>query len=162
MDIQDLIPSGDLPPDHPLVLEALKGMISGPISQLRTEVDGLITNPSTALQKGIINYEKILPKKEVFNNIAVDSSNLSYTGENILNKIIPNNPDNFRENTVKLNEKIILNESPNMFKHQKEEQDQMELGLFKSADIDSVYKKLFDIENKIDTLFKYVKKNLNS
>ena len=61
MNLDQISPEGDLPPNHPLVLEALKGIISGPISELRTKVDSLITNPSSTLRKGEINYNNILP-----------------------------------------------------------------------------------------------------
>ena len=74
-------PGGDLPANHPLVLEALKGIISGPISELRTKVDNLIVNSSTSLSKGIVNYDNILPN---YNNSGKQSATVDYN-TNIIN-----------------------------------------------------------------------------
>ena len=46
------------------MLEALKGIISGPISEFRSTVDNLITNPSNALKRSGIDYQNILPNAD--------------------------------------------------------------------------------------------------
>jgi hypothetical protein len=155
MDLNDLSPSGDLPPNHPLVLEALKGIISGPISELRTKVDNLIINPSSALKKGGIDYENILPQST---NYPVQSRNtvddVSFLSNQILNTIAPIQYD--LPNSVN----VVQQHVQPLPRHeivQPEKSDQMELPLFKSAQVDDLYKKLFDIEKKIDIILKHVK-----
>lgn len=150
--------SGDLPPDHPLVLEALKGIISGPISELRTKVDNLITNPSAGLQKGSIDYNRILPAKN--NPISPQVDNNLKIANDIINQISPiqyNEPVssvNFKENEIVDNIQRTVNvveQDPN----------QLELPLFKPTEVSDIYKKLFDIENKLDIIIKHVKNSSN-
>jgi hypothetical protein len=159
MDLNDLTPTGDLPPNHPLVIEALKGIISGPISELRTKVDGLITNPSATLRKGEINYSNILPQQNVVQqnhqqNIHVTNSQIS---SNILDQIAPVQYINSYPNVVERKQEIPVVKTAVV----DDNSDQMELGLFKPAEVSDIYKKLFDIENKLDTIIKYVKINKN-
>jgi hypothetical protein len=156
MDVTDLIPTGDLPPNHPLVIEALKGIISGPISELRTKVDGLITNPSSTLKKGEINYNNILPQQQ---NVAPQQHvimNNSQISANILEQIAPVQYINTVQNKVEKRENVTYSAPiPD------DNSDQLELGLFKPAEVSDIHKKLFDIENKLDTIIKYVKNNKN-
>jgi hypothetical protein len=169
MNFDQISPEGDLPPNHPLVLEALRGIISGPISELRTNVDSLITNPSSTLRKGEINYNNILP-----NGIhgMHPSSNLDSTSQvtnNFLNQIapvqyqghVPQQPvvhnvvqqpvvQNFTQHQVSTKVQMPQNNS-----------DQLELPLFKQPEVSDLHKKLFDIESKLDIILKHVKNNKN-
>jgi hypothetical protein len=158
MDLSDLTPVGDLPANHPLVLEALKGIISGPISELRTKVDGLITNPSATLRKGEINYENILPQQQIVqthNNVANNVANNAQISANFLDQIAPVQYINTSQNKIEKKQEVVYASTTN------NNSDQMELGLFKPAEVSDIYKKLFDIENKLDTIIKYVKSNKN-
>ncbi len=158
MDLSDLTPTGDLPPNHPLVLEALKGIIAGPISELRTKVDGLITNPSTTLRKGEINYNNILPQQQNVvspqQNTHINNSQIS---ANILDQIAPVQYINTSQNRIEKKENIIIANNVS----QDTDSPQMELGLFKPSEVSDIHKKLFDIENKLDTIIKYVKNAKN-
>lgn len=108
MDLNDLTPTGDLPPNHPLVIEALKGIIAGPISELRTKVDGLITNPSTTLRKGEINYNNILPQEQnVISHQQSVQMNNSQISANILDQIAPVQYINTSQNRIE-KEMILL------------------------------------------------------
>lgn len=147
--------SGDLPPDHPLVLEALKGIISGPISELRTKVDNLITNPSAGLQKGSIDYNNILPNKNIQRNHQPDI-NLQIAND-IIGQITPtqylppqNVTQNIQQSTLPIQSNIVEHD-PN----------QLELPLFKATEVSDIYKKLFDIEAKLDIIIKHVKNSSN-
>jgi len=158
MDLNDLSPSGDLPANHPLVLEALKGIIAGPISELRTKVDGLITNPSTTLRKGEIDYENILPQQQ---NVLSQKQNAylnnSQMSANILDQIAPVQYINTSQNIIDRREPIVIANNVQNY----EDSPQMELGLFKPAEVSDIHKKLFDIESKLDTIMKYVKTGKN-
>lgn len=150
MNFDGLNAEGDLPPNHPLVLEALKGIISGPISQFRTTVDNLITSPSNALKRSEIDYQNILPiasnppPQNVDRNLQI--------ANNILNQVssIPQ-------------PQIVSQPIPQTFTGQvavqvtEQDPNQPELPLFKPTEISDIYKKLFDIEGKLDTLIRYVK-----
>ena len=151
---------GDLPPNHPLVLEALKGIIAGPISELRTKVDNLITNPSNTLQKGSIDYENLLPKT-MQNGVPATNRQASFDHtsqitNDILNQISPTlyaqpQPQNIPAQQVAIPQAATPISDPN----------QPELPLFKPTEISDVYKKLFDIELKLDIIIKHVKGNQN-
>lgn len=150
MNFDGLNAEGDLPPNHPLVLEALKGIISGPISQFRTTVDNLITSPSNALKRSEIDYQNILPiasnppPQNIDKNLQI--------ANNILNQVssIPQ-------------PQIVSQPIPQTFTGQvavqvtEQDPNQPELPLFKPTEISDIYKKLFDIEGKLDTLIRYVK-----
>lgn len=155
MDLTDITPVGDLPANHPLVIEALKGIIAGPISELRTKVDGLITNPSNTLRKGEINYNNILPQ---LNNFAQPQNNINTTqiSTNILDQIAPVQYVNTAQNRIEEKEDVFVSTSKI-----EDNSDQMELPLFKAAEVKDIYKKLFDIEYKLDTIIKHVKNNKN-
>lgn len=174
MNFDQISPEGDLPPNHPLVLEALKGIISGPISELRTKVDSLITNPSSTLRKGEIDYNNILPngKNGMHSPLNLDST--SQVTNNFLNQIapvhyqghVPQQPvvhnvgqqpviqqplvQNFTQQQVSTKVQIPQNDS-----------DQLELPLFKQPEVSDLHKKLFDIESKLDIILKHVKNNKN-
>jgi hypothetical protein len=154
-------PGGDLPANHPLVLEALKGIISGPISELRTKVDNLIVNSSTSLSKGIVNYDNILPNNNsgnqsvaadyntnIINSIMEDSSIVNYVGN--VNQHKPVQSFSIQE-TIK----------PVQVNNIQVDRNQLELPLFKQAEISDIHKKLFDLEKKLDIIIKHVKNNKN-
>lgn len=150
MDFSSISSEGDLPPDHPLVLEALKGIIAGPIAELREKVDKNITSPSSTLQKGQINYENILP---IGNRGNAHSSN-NYVNQReveISNTIIKSIE---APSQVKIS-KQEFSLSPNL--GEEEDKDQMELALFKQAEIADLYNKMFDLEKKLDIIISYVK-----
>lgn len=156
MNLDGLTPEGDLPPNHPLVLEALKGIISGPISELRTKVDSLITNPATSLGKGFIDYDNILPNKNFKRNDDY-SANIA---TNLLNEIAPVQYIGNQPNLIPLSNQVIDNPIPPTATKESDP-NQMELALFKQADIQDVHNKLFDLERKLDMIIKYVKNNKN-
>lgn len=157
MNIEGLTPEGDLPPNHPLVLEALKGIISGPISELRTKVDNLITNPATSLGKGFIDYNNILPNA---NNVNRKNDYNSAIATNLLNEIAPVNY--IQPNLIPVNNNITPQSVNNVVNVvDRKDSDQLELPLFKQADISDIHKKLFDLEKKLDTIIKYVKNSKN-
>lgn len=152
MNLDGLSPEGDLPPNHPLVLEALKGIISGPISELRTKVDNLITNPATSLGKGFIDYNNILPNSNFVRRNDDYSSNIT---NNLLNELAPlqyvTQPSTIPSNNIVAqitNGPVAVRES---------DPNQMELPLFKQADIGDIHSKLFDLERKLDIIIKHVK-----
>lgn len=157
MNPDGLNPEGDLPPNHPLVLEALKGIISGPISELRTKVDNLITSPSNTLKKGEIDYTKILP----INGAPVQPTT-DYTSQmanNILNKLATG-----QTSTIQTQQETQQTRPVETFVeiHRTSiDPNQMELPLFKPTEISDIYKKLFDIEGKLDTLIRNVKSSQN-
>lgn len=164
MDFTQISPEGDLPPNHPLVLEALKGIIAGPISELRTKVDSLITNPSNTLRKGEINYNNILPQAVQNGNPQPVLDNTSQITSNILNQIAPvhyqgqvpqqpvvHNIHPFVQIPQVQNQVPIVQKDPN----------QMELPLFKPSEISDIHSKLFDIERKLDIILNHVKKSKN-
>jgi len=169
MNLDQISPEGDLPPNHPLVLEALKGIISGPISELRTKVDSLITNPSSTLRKGEINYNNILPNGIHGMNSPLNLDSTSQVTNNFLNQIapvhyqghVPQQPvihniveqpvvQNFTQHQVSTKVQIPQNDS-----------NQLELPLFKQPEVSDLHKKLFDIESKLDIILKHVKNNKN-
>jgi len=146
IDFNAVSPEGDLPPNHPLVLKALQGIISGPISELRTSVDGNITNPTsnTGLQVGKIDYNNILPVSNNNNNrqnVIGNDANL-----NIANSVL----------------QVFDNSKPNLNSENFDENDdQMELPLFKQTEISDIHKKMFDLEKKLDLLLSYARSNKN-
>lgn len=158
MNFDGLNAEGDLPPNHPLVLEALKGIISGPISQLRTTVDNLIVNPSNSLKRSEIDYQNILPNVNNFPPQNVDR-NLQIAN-NILNQVssIPQ-PQVVSQPIPQTFTGQVGGQVGGQVAVQVTEQDpnQPELPLFKPTEISDIYKKLFDIEGKLDTLIRYVK-----
>jgi hypothetical protein len=150
-------PGGDLPANHPLVLEALKGIISGPISELRTKVDNLIVNSSTSLSKGIVNYDNILPNNNsgnqsvavdyntnIINSIMEDSSTINYVGSVNQHKPVQNFSTQENIRPVQINNIQV-------------DKNQLELPLFKQAEVSDIHKKLFDLEKKLDIIIKHVK-----
>jgi hypothetical protein len=159
MGIDQISPFGDLPPDHPLVLDALKGIISGPISELRTKVDALITNPTSTLNKGQINYNNILPQKGSNINQPVLSDPSAQMANNILNQIAPTQYQNptpiIHQNSFNLEYSPLIDHNSDY------NNDQMELPLFKQSEISDLHKKLFDIEKKLDIILRYVKNDKN-
>jgi len=159
MNLDGLTPEGDLPPNHPLVLEALKGIISGPISELRTKVDSLITNPATSLGKGFIDYDNILPNKNFKRNDDY-SANIA---TNLLNEIAPVQYIGNQPNLTPLNTQVtqVVSTPIPTITAKESDPNQMELALFKQADIQDVHNKLFDLERKLDMIIKYVKNNKN-
>lgn len=154
MNFDSLNAEGDLPPNHPLVLQALKGIISGPISELRTKVDNLITSPSNALKRSEIDYQNILPMANTPPPQNVDR-NLQIANS-ILNQVsVPQQPQIFSQ-PIPQN---VSQPIPQTFTGQ--DPNQPELPLFKPTEVSDIYKKLFDIEGKIDTLMRYVKGSKN-
>jgi hypothetical protein len=153
MDQYQLTPEGDLPPNHPLVLEALKGIISGPIAELRSTVDNNITNPSsqTGLRKGHIDYNNILPNQNQnrINGLDDYSRNVDISNK-ILNGVAP----------VQYNPVPDIQGNNNVV-HIEHDPNQMELPLFKPMEVSDLHKKLFDIEKKLDAVLNYVKNNKN-
>ena len=153
MNLDGLTPEGDLPANHPLVLEALKGIISGPISELRTRVDNLITNPATSLGKGFIDYNNLLPNSNFIKRNDDYSSNIT---NNLLNEIAPVQYMGAQSPLIPLNNAVAQTmNTPVAVKGS--DPNQMELPLFKQADIDDIHGKLFDLERKLDILIKHVK-----
>lgn len=151
-------PGGDLPANHPLVLEALKGIISGPISELRTKVDNLIVNSSTSLSKGIVNYDNILPN---YNNNNHRSADVDYN-TNIINSIMSDTSTiNYVGNVQqeKPVQNFVVQESvkPTQINRTEVDKNQLELPLFKQAEVSDIHKKLFDLEKKLDIIIKHVK-----
>jgi len=153
MDLSQISPEGDLPPNHPLVLEALKGIIAGPISELRTKVDANIVD---GLKKGHIDYERILPtqKQAAVPHAGFDQT--SMIANNILNQMAP----------VQYVQPVLpLQPSPvQVVQHQTQtpsDPNQMELPLFKQSEVSDLHKKLFDIESKLDIILKHVKNSKN-
>jgi hypothetical protein len=162
MNLDGLTPEGDLPPNHPLVLEALKGIISGPISELRTKVDNLITNPSNSLNKGGIDYQNILPNIHQNNNTMnrpIDRT--AHIANNILNEIAPVQYVNTQQQQPVQVQQVINQPVVKAAPVQESDPNQMELPLFKQPEVKDIHKKLFDIESKLDTIIKYVKNNKN-
>jgi hypothetical protein len=159
MNLDGLSPEGDLPPNHPLVLEALKGIISGPISELRTKVDNLITNPSNSLAKGGIDYHNILPNISQNNNRIVDHT--SNIANNILNDIAPVQYVAISNQSAPVVQNVVNQSVVKTITVQDSDPNQMELPLFKQPEVKDIHKKLFDIESKLDTIIKYVKNNKN-
>lgn len=155
MEQSELSPYGDLPPNHPMVLEALKGIIAGPISELRTKVDGLITNPSNTLKKGEIDYNNILPINNQQRKVVDQTTQIA-------NQILDNIAPVHYQGHVPVNQPVFVNQPiqvPNNV--QEYDPNQMELPLFKQTTIDDIQNKLFDIERKIDSILKYVKNPKN-
>lgn len=153
MDFNQITPEGDLPANHPLVLEALKGIISGPISELRTNVDANIVD---GIKKGHIDYDRILPtqKQAAFPQAGFDQT--SMIANSILNQVAP----------VQYAQPVVpLQPSPvQVVQHQTatpSNPNQMELPLFKQSEVSDLHKKLFDIENKLDIILKHVKNSKN-
>jgi hypothetical protein len=162
MDLEGLNPVGDLPPNHPLVLEALKGIISGPISELRTTVDNLITNPSNSLNKGGIDYQNILPNiNQNHNAINRPIDRTSHIANNILNQIAPVQYLNTQQQSHVPLQNSVSQPVIKTSSVQESDPNQMELALFKQPEVKDIHKKLFDIESKLDTIIKYVKNNKN-
>jgi hypothetical protein len=153
MNLDGLNPEGDLPPNHPLVLEALKGIISGPISELRTKVDNLITSPSNTLKRGEIDYSKILPINGV--PIQPTTDHNSQIANNVLNKIASSQAPIIQTQQIQPTQTSVEVYRPEV------DPNQMELPLFKPTEISDIHKKLFDIETKLDTLIRHVKSSQN-
>lgn len=157
MEQPELSPYGDLPPNHPMVLEALKGIIAGPISELRTKVDGLISNPSNSLKKGEIDYNNILPINNQQRK-AVDQTS------QIANQLLDNIAPVHYQGHIPVNQPVVVNQtfiSSESRSVPEYDPNQMELPLFKQTTIDDIQKKLFDIDTKLDSILKYVKNNQN-
>lgn len=157
MEQPELSPYGDLPPNHPMVLEALKGIIAGPISELRTKVDGLISNPSNSLKKGEIDYNNILPINNQQRK-AVDQTS------QIANQLLDNIAPVHYQGHIPINQPVVVNQtfiSSESRSVPEYDPNQMELPLFKQTTIDDIQKKLFDIDTKLDSILKYVKNNQN-
>jgi hypothetical protein len=155
-------PGGDLPANHPLVLEALKGIISGPISELRSNVDNLIVNSSTSLSKGMVNYDNILPN---YNNSGNQSAAADYN-TNIINSImedssIVNYVGNVNQHKPVQSFSIQETIKPVQVNNSQVDRNQLELPLFKQAEVSDIHKKLFDLEKKLDIIIKHVKNNKN-
>jgi len=153
MDFSQISPEGDLPPNHPLVLEALKGIIAGPISELRTKVDANIVD---GLKKGHIDYDKILPTQaQSFPSNQNGFDQTSLIANNILNQMAP----------VQYVQPVqVLQNHPVQVKNTNSnpvDPDQMELPLFRQPDVSDLHKKLYDIERKMDIILKYVKNSKN-
>jgi hypothetical protein len=153
MDFNQISPEGDLPPNHPLVLEALKGIIAGPISELRTKVDANIVD---GLKKGHIDYERILPTQQQSFTPQVGFDHTAMMANNILNNmapvqyvqpVIPAQPSPVQV----IQSQNAIQSDPN----------QMELPLFKQTEVSDLHKKLFDIERKLDIILKHVKNSKN-
>lgn len=154
MNFDGLTAEGDLPPNHPLVLEALKGIISGPISEFKTTVDNLITNPSNALKRTEMDYQNILP---VANKKTPPSVDLNLQ---ISNDIINQFQHNHQAPVIPI-QQVPITQQPTPEQTVVNDPNQMELPLFKPTEISDLYKKLFDIEEKLDRLIKYVKRAEN-
>jgi hypothetical protein len=151
MNFDGLNAEGDLPPNHPLVLEALKGIISGPISQFRTTVDNLIVNPSNSLKRSEIDYQNILPVANTPPPQNVDR-NLQIANSILNQATVPQ--QNIQPQVVS---QPILQTFTGQNPFPEQDPNQLELPLFKSTEISDIYKKLFDIEGKLDTLIRHVK-----
>ncbi len=158
MNQDGLIAEGDLPPNHPLVLEALKGIISGPISELRTKVDNLIVNPSNTLKRGEIDYNNILPTNNAQHHPSADYTSQMANG--VLNKILSHQVDIPKTEIVQPVQPQLTQTFVEVYKPDIDP-NQMELPLFKPIEISDIYKKLFDIEGKLDTLIRNVKSSQN-
>ena len=154
MNFDSIVPEGDLPPNHPLVLEALKGIISGPISELRQKVDKNITEETTqaGLKSGKIDYENILPINNTNNIIP----NRQYN--NAANDVLETLASSQRQNLPQTNN-VVINHHPQ--EREYDDPNQMQLPLFKPTELSDLYSKMFDLEKKIDTIIKYVKPNKN-
>lgn len=168
MDFTQISPEGDLPPNHPLVLEALKGIIAGPISELRTKVDSLITNPSNTLRKGEINYQNILPQIAQNGNPQPVLDNTSQITNNILNQIAPVHYQGHvpQQPVVHNTQPVVHNiqpsgQIPQVQTQAPKDPNQMELPLFKPSEVSDIHSKLFDIERKLDIILKHVKNSKN-
>ena len=170
MNLDQISPEGDLPPNHPLVLEALKGIISGPISELRTKVDSLITNPSSTLRRGEINYNNILPNGIHGMNSSSNLDSTSQVTNNFLNQIAPVHYQGHVPQQPVIHNIVDQPVVQNFTQQQqvstkvqilKIDSDQLELPLFKQPEVSDLHKKLFDIESKLDIILKHVKNNKN-
>ena len=156
MNFDGLNAEGDLPPNHPLVLEALKGIISGPISEFRSTVDNLITNPSNALKKSAIDYQNILPHannqqpQNFDRNLQIANSILNQATVSPQQPVLQQMPSEPMLQTF-TGQNPLTEQDPN----------QLELPLFKPTEVSDIHKKLFDIEGKVDTLIRYVKNSQN-
>jgi len=158
MNFDSIVPEGDLPPNHPLVLEALKGIISGPISELRQKVDKNITEETSqaGLRSGKIDYENILPNFNSNNNInIIPNREYNNTANNVLETLVSSQKHNVLQNN---NVEIRNHSSP---EKEYDDPDQMQLPLFKPTEMSDLYSKMFDLERKLDTIIKYVKPNKN-
>jgi hypothetical protein len=159
MNFDSIVPEGDLPPNHPLVLEALKGIISGPISELRQKVDKNITEETTqaGLRSGKIDYENILPNINSNNNINIIPTNREYNSaaNDVLNTLASSQIQNLPQNN-----NVQIHHYPSQEKEY-DDPNQMQLPLFKPTEISDLYSKMFDLERKLDTIIKYVKPNKN-
>ena len=154
MNFDGLNSEGDLPANHPLVLEALKGIISGPISEFRSTVDNLITNPSSGLKRSGIDYNNILPNGNNAPTQNVDR-NLQIANS-ILNQVVPTQPIQ-----PQITSQPLLQTFTGQNPFTEQDPNQLELPLFKPTEISDLHKKLFDIEGKVDTLIRYVKDSQN-
>lgn len=156
MNFDGLNAEGDLPPNHPLVLEALKGIISGPISEFRSTVDNLITNPSNALKRSGIDYQNILPNannqqpQNFDRNLQIANSILNQATVSPQQPVLQQMPSEPMLQTF-TGQNPFTEQDPN----------QLELPLFKPTEVSDIHKKLFDIEGKVDTLIRYVKNSQN-
>jgi hypothetical protein len=162
MNYDSIVPEGDLPPNHPLVLEALKGIISGPISELRQKVDKNITveTAQAGLRSGKIDYDNILPQINNYSNVSNNIPIREYTqsANNVLETLVNSQKHNVIQNFVEpVNNVINHNHSDEI----EDNPDQMQLSLFKQTEISDLYSKMFDLERKLDTIIKYVKTDKN-
>lgn len=161
MNYDAIVPEGDLPPSHPLVLEALKGIISGPISELRNTVDKNISQETTqaGLRVGKIDYNNILPN--INNTGGVEASNnnfpireYSQAANNVLETLASSakidHVHKKTEDNIHICNQIV-----------EEDPDQMQLPLFKQTEMSDLFSKMFDLERKLDVIIKYVKPNKN-
>jgi hypothetical protein len=159
MNFDSIVPEGDLPPNHPLVLEALKGIISGPISELRQKVDKNITveTAQAGLRSGKIDYDNILP--QINSNINLNNVPIreyAQAANNVLETLATSQKQNI---THQDNFKPVNNKVCNNVDIPEDDPNQMQLPLFKPTDISDIFSKMFDLERKLDTIIKYVKTN---
>jgi len=163
MSIPELTPEGDLPYNHPLVLEALKGIIGGPIAELRASVDKNIVEQTsnTGLRVGKIDYNNILPNSNNTQHNIENYNNVSDMANNVLNQLTAPVQYNAQMPLIPLNNEPITAHARQDINYVAHDPNQMELGLFKQPEIKDIHKKLFDLETKLDAILKHVKNNKN-
>jgi hypothetical protein len=125
-------------------------------------VDNLIVNSSTSLSKGMVNYDNILPN---YNNSGNQSAAADYN-TNIINSImedssIVNYVGNVNQHKPVQSFSIQETIKPVQVNNIQVDRNQLELPLFKQAEVSDIHKKLFDLEKKLDIIIKHVKNNKN-
>ena len=145
------------------MLEALKGIIGGPIAELRASVDKNIVEQTsnTGLRIGKIDYNNILPNSNNTQHNIENFNNTSAIANNLLNQLTTPVQYNDQMPLMPLKNEPITSHVIQETNYITHDPNQMELGLFKQPEIKDIHKKLFDLETKLDAILKHVKNNKN-